>query len=194
MEALVYGAEKVTTTKHRQFQVHRNRAWQAAAIWSNADRQKAIEQMVHEIYQVAPLKHNLFNKLLKHQKRQQLQKVRNKATAPWSIWAKQFCTKRNCSWREALKGGKHHRRQANAVSELPIRCSEGNNKLKLSWYGGRHYPAAERDLWHHLEWTEEVQEGTLHPLDRVWNLVGDIWHWDPLENYWTTSNTFQISK
>jgi len=43
MEALVYGAEKVSTTKHRLFQVRLNRAQQASTTWSDADRQKAIE-------------------------------------------------------------------------------------------------------------------------------------------------------
>jgi hypothetical protein len=43
MVALVYGAEKVSTTKCRIFQVRLNKARQAATTWSNADRQKAIE-------------------------------------------------------------------------------------------------------------------------------------------------------
>jgi len=47
MEILVYGAEKVSTTKHRQFQVHLNKAQQAATKWSDADRQKAIKWLKH---------------------------------------------------------------------------------------------------------------------------------------------------
>jgi hypothetical protein len=43
MEALVYGAEKVSTTKRRLFQVRLNRARQAATTWTDADHQKAIE-------------------------------------------------------------------------------------------------------------------------------------------------------
>jgi len=43
IKALVYGAEKFSTTKRRIFQVHLNRARQAATTWSDADRQKAIE-------------------------------------------------------------------------------------------------------------------------------------------------------
>jgi len=43
MEAVVYGAEKVSTTKRRQFQVRLNRTRQAATTWSDADHQKAIE-------------------------------------------------------------------------------------------------------------------------------------------------------
>ena len=50
MEALVYGAEKVSSTKCRQFQVHLNRDWQAANTWSEADRQKAIERLECEIH------------------------------------------------------------------------------------------------------------------------------------------------
>jgi len=37
MNALVYGAEKVSTTKLRIFQVHLNRVRQAATTWSDAD-------------------------------------------------------------------------------------------------------------------------------------------------------------
>jgi hypothetical protein len=40
MEALVYGAEKVFSTKCRQFQVCLNRARQAATTWTDADCQK----------------------------------------------------------------------------------------------------------------------------------------------------------
>jgi len=63
MEALVYGAEKVSTTKLWQFQVHLNRARQAATTWSDADYQKAIERLEHEIHQVTPAKHKLFDEL-----------------------------------------------------------------------------------------------------------------------------------
>jgi len=64
MEALVYGAETVSTTKRRLFHAMRlNRARQAATTWSDADRQKAIERLEHEIHQVTPAKHTLFDKL-----------------------------------------------------------------------------------------------------------------------------------
>jgi len=43
MEALVYGAENISSTKCRQFQVRLERARQAATSWSDVDRQKAIE-------------------------------------------------------------------------------------------------------------------------------------------------------
>jgi len=43
MEVLVYGAEKVTTSKQRQFQVCLNIARQAATKWLEADRDRAIE-------------------------------------------------------------------------------------------------------------------------------------------------------
>jgi hypothetical protein len=52
MEAVAYGAEKVSTTKRTQFQVRLSRARQAATTWSDADRQKAIQPFVHEIHQV----------------------------------------------------------------------------------------------------------------------------------------------
>jgi len=44
MEALVYVAEKVSTTKCTQLQVRLNAAQQAETTSSDADRQKAIEQ------------------------------------------------------------------------------------------------------------------------------------------------------
>jgi len=64
MEAVVYGAGKVSTTKHREFQVRLNRVPQAATTWSDADRQRAIERLEREIHQVTPAKHKLFDKLL----------------------------------------------------------------------------------------------------------------------------------
>jgi len=38
MEALLYGAEKVSSTKRSQFQEHQNIARQAATTWSDTDR------------------------------------------------------------------------------------------------------------------------------------------------------------
>jgi len=88
MEAVVYGAEKVSTTKHRQFQVHLNRARQAATTWSDADRQKAIERLEREIHQMTPAKRKLFDKLYECHERQLLQEVGTKATGPRSKFAK----------------------------------------------------------------------------------------------------------
>ena len=56
MEALVYGTDKVSSTKRRQFQVRRNRARQAATTSSDADRQKAIERLERKILLVTPAK------------------------------------------------------------------------------------------------------------------------------------------
>jgi len=66
MEALVYGADNVSTTKRMQYQVRLNWAQQAATTWSDADRQNAIERLEREIHQVTPVKRNLFDKLLQH--------------------------------------------------------------------------------------------------------------------------------
>ena len=63
MEALVYGAEMVSTTKRSQFQVRLNRAQQVATTWSDADRQKAIEQSKCKILQVTPGEWKLVDKL-----------------------------------------------------------------------------------------------------------------------------------
>jgi len=90
MEALVYGAEKVFSTKRRQFQVRVNRARQAATTWSDADRQRAIERLAREIDQVTPAERKLFDKLFQRHERQLLQEVRTKATGPRSIFAKQL--------------------------------------------------------------------------------------------------------
>ena len=56
MEALVYRAEKVSTTKRRQFQVSLNRVRQASITWSDAHCQKAIERLDCEIHQVTHVK------------------------------------------------------------------------------------------------------------------------------------------
>jgi hypothetical protein len=50
MEALVYGAEKVSPTKGRQFQMQLNRSRQAATTLSDTDRQKAITRLDHEMH------------------------------------------------------------------------------------------------------------------------------------------------
>jgi len=70
--------------------VHLNRAQQAAPIWSDADWQRAIEQLEREIHQVTAAKHKLFEKLFQHHERQILQEVRTKATGPRSILAKKL--------------------------------------------------------------------------------------------------------
>jgi hypothetical protein len=88
MEDLVYEVEMVSSTNCRQFQVHLNRARQAATTWSDVGRQKAIEQLEHEVHQVTPTKWNLFDKLFQHHERQQLQEVGTKATGPRSIFLK----------------------------------------------------------------------------------------------------------
>ena len=66
MEALVYGAEQVSSSKCRQFQLRLNRARQAATTWSDADYQKVIERLEREIYQITPAKRKLFDKLFQH--------------------------------------------------------------------------------------------------------------------------------
>jgi hypothetical protein len=69
MESLVYGAEMVSSTKHRQFQVRLNRPGQAAITWSDVDCQQAIERLEREIHQVTPAKRKLFKKLYRHHER-----------------------------------------------------------------------------------------------------------------------------
>jgi len=68
--------------------VRLNRAQQAATIWSDADRQRAIERLEHKIHQVTPAKCKPFDKLFQHAERQLLQEVDTKATGTRSIFAK----------------------------------------------------------------------------------------------------------
>jgi len=90
MEVQVYGAEKVTTSKRRQSQVRLNRARHTATKWSEADRQRAIERLEHEIHQMTSVKRKLFDKLFQHHERQLLQEVGTMATGPRSILAKKL--------------------------------------------------------------------------------------------------------
>jgi len=90
MDVQVYGAEKVTTSKLMQFQVHLNRARQAATKCSAADRQRAIERLEREIHQMTPIKGKVFDKLIQHHERQLLEEVGTKATGLRSIFAIQL--------------------------------------------------------------------------------------------------------
>jgi len=90
MEVQLYWGEKVTTSKRRQFQVGLNRARQAATIWSDADRQRAIERLEREIHHMTPAKHKFFNKSFQHHERQLLQVVGTEATSPRSIFAEEL--------------------------------------------------------------------------------------------------------
>jgi len=101
MEALVYGAEKVSTTKCRIFQVRLNRARQVATTWSDADGQKEIERFEREIDQVTPAKLKLFDKLFQPHERQLLQEVRTKVTSPRSNFAKELALKKTATEDEA---------------------------------------------------------------------------------------------
>ena len=90
LEALVYGAETVSTTKRRQFQVRLNRARQAATTWSDADRQQEIERLERQIHQVRHAKCKLFDKSFQRHERQLLQDVGITATGPRSKVAKEL--------------------------------------------------------------------------------------------------------
>ena len=101
LEALVYGAEKVSTTKCRQFQVCLNRAQQAETTWLDADRQQAIERLERKIHQVTPAKCKLFTKLFQRHKRQLLQEVMTRATGPRSKFAKEHALMKTADQDEA---------------------------------------------------------------------------------------------
>jgi len=86
----LYGTEKVTTSKRSQFQFRLTTARQPATIWSDADWQRAIEQLECEIHQATPAKRKLFDKLFQHPEREQLHEVGTKATGPRSIFTKKL--------------------------------------------------------------------------------------------------------
>jgi uncharacterized protein YabE (DUF348 family) len=65
-EVQLHGAENVTTSKRRQFEVRLNTTRHAATIWSDADRQRAIERLEREIHQVPPVKRKLSDKSFQH--------------------------------------------------------------------------------------------------------------------------------
>jgi len=87
MKSLVYGAEKIWTTKSGEFQLPLNRARQAATTCSDADGQKVIERFAREIHQVIPTKCKLFDKWFQCHERPLLQEVRTRATSPRSKFA-----------------------------------------------------------------------------------------------------------
>jgi len=101
MEALVDGADKVSTTKRGKFQVRLNRAQQAATPSADAHRQKAIQWLECEIQQVTPVKSKLCIKLFQHRELQLLQEVGTKATSPRSIFAKELTLMRTAAKDEA---------------------------------------------------------------------------------------------
>jgi len=102
MEVQLYRAEKVTTSKRRQFQVPLNRARQMATIWSDADRPRAIAWLKFKIHQVTPAKRKLFDKLYQHHEQQLLQEVGTKAIGPRSIFAKKTCSNEDCWGKRGL--------------------------------------------------------------------------------------------
>jgi ElaB/YqjD/DUF883 family membrane-anchored ribosome-binding protein len=88
MEAVVYGADKDSTTKRRQFQVRLNRTRHAATTWADADCQTGIERLERKIHPVTPAKAKLFDELFESHVRQLLQEIGTKATGPRSKFAK----------------------------------------------------------------------------------------------------------
>ena len=65
-------------------------ALHAATKWSEADRDRAIERLEHEIHQMTPLKRKLFDKLFQHHERQLFEEVGTKAAGPRSTFAKKL--------------------------------------------------------------------------------------------------------
>ena len=72
-------------------------------MWSDADRQKAIERLEREINQVTPAKHKVFDKLFERQERHLLQEVGTKATGPRSKFAKDLALMKAAAEDEAYR-------------------------------------------------------------------------------------------
>ena len=121
----MYGAEMDTTTKRRQFQVLLNRARQASTIWSDADRERAIERFEGEIYQVTPAKRNLFDKSFQHHKQPPLQEVGTKATGPRSTFAQKLA-QMNTAAGEEVYGAANE--TANKRVEFQVRLSDAETE------------------------------------------------------------------
>jgi len=82
MEVGLYVADCFSVSKQSQFPLCLNRTRHAATIRSDADWQRAIEQLESEIQWVTPAERKLFDKLFQHHERQLLQEVGTKATSP----------------------------------------------------------------------------------------------------------------
>jgi len=64
----MYGAEKITASTERQFQVHLIRSRQAANKWSEADQVRPIEQLQCKIHYMTPVNGKHFNELFQQPK------------------------------------------------------------------------------------------------------------------------------
>jgi len=124
-EALVYGAEKVSTTKCRLFQVRLNITRQAATTWSDADRHKAIERLEREIHQVTAAKCKLFDKLFQCHERKLFQEVGTKATGPRSKFTKELALK-NIATEDEANGAANM--TADKRLQFPIRLSDAETE------------------------------------------------------------------
>jgi len=66
LEVPINGAETVTTTQCREFQVSLNRSQQEATKWSNNDQQRANECLKHQILKVTLVKCQLIHQLFQY--------------------------------------------------------------------------------------------------------------------------------
>jgi hypothetical protein len=128
MEVLVYGAEKVTTSKRRQFQVHLTIARQAATKWSEADRDRAIQRLEREIHQMTPAKCKLFDKLFQHHERQLSQELGTKATGPRSIFAKKLAEMKTVAEEEVYRA---INMTADKREEFQVRLSDAETEATI---------------------------------------------------------------
>jgi len=101
MEGQLYGAQKVTTSKRRKYQVRLNRARHSVTIWADADRQRAIERLECEILPMTYTKRKLFDKWIWHHECQLLQEAGTEATGPRSIFTKNHAQMKTAVGEEA---------------------------------------------------------------------------------------------
>jgi len=129
MATIVYGAEKVSTTQRRQFQLHPNRAQQVATTWSDADHPKAIKRLENEIYRVAPVKHKHFDKSSQHHEQQLFHEVGTKAPGARSIFAKSLALIKVAAEDGAYGAG-------NMINDSPLRfriCLSDAEREAKTW-------------------------------------------------------------
>ena len=194
MEALVFGAETVSTTKRTQFQVHLNRARQAATAWSDAERQKAIEQLERAIHHVTPAKRKVFDKLFQCHEQQLLPDVGTKPTGPRSKFSKELALKKTAAEDEAY-------RAANMTADkwLQFRiCLFDAETEATTWTLAdmeRVTNQLERQIYaitsNEQKWFKTEFSIPLIEFETWWETIRIQ---TALENHWTAPDTFWISK
>jgi hypothetical protein len=97
-----------------------------ATTWSDADHQKAIEQLEGKIHEVTDAKHKYFDELFKRHERQLLQEVGTKATGHTSNFAKDVALMRDTTENDAYGVAST---SANKRLQFQIRLSDAEREV-----------------------------------------------------------------